>query len=366
MVNRDDEFSPNVKEKLAARVGYRCSFPGCEAITIGPSNEASDATSSIGMACHISAASSGKGARRYRPDMSAADRRSINNGIWMCYTHGKLIDTDENRFTISQLEKWREIAELRAQRAVDRTSPVMQPLFHLDLASGEFEVLKTPAENRIIGEALHDAGVGEIWGVDAMHAVRDCIIEIARNARAHGLAKTVTVSISGRCVSIEDDGADFDVWSLYQKEVETGGTLAISHLLDHYREQIVLSSYRADERNRVTISLVRSSEDVRKATPCHLEFTLNDLSEDASPHFIERGCHAIYIILPPFTSPSDAVVLSNQLHWLRLDGRPLIFIAENISKVVRDRMRRLFPGARVMLNGKNVYFEDSLWLDGPT
>ena len=201
-------------------------------------------------------------------------------------------------------------------------------------------------------------------GVDAMHAVRDCVIEIVRNARTHGLARTVTVSISGRCVSIVDDGAAFDVWSLCGTEAETGGTLAISHLLDYYREHIVLSSYRADESNHVTISLVRSSEDVRNATPCHLEFTLDDLREDASPHFIERGCHAIYIILPPYISPSDSSKLSTQLHWLRRDGRPLIFIAENISRVVRKRMLRLFPGARVMLADSAEWVEDPFMFDG--
>lgn len=87
-----DDFMPDTKEKLAARAGYRCSFPGCRVLTIGPSSEGPDATSSVGMACHISAASAGPGARRYRPDMSPEDRRSISNGIWMCYTHGKLID----------------------------------------------------------------------------------------------------------------------------------------------------------------------------------------------------------------------------------------------------------------------------------
>lgn len=70
------------------------------------------------MACHISAASSGSGARRYSSDDE--NRKSISNGIWMCYTHGKLIDNDENRFSISMLMDWKKIAEEVATIMVEK------------------------------------------------------------------------------------------------------------------------------------------------------------------------------------------------------------------------------------------------------
>lgn len=349
MTSHRDNFSLDTKASLAARAAYRCSFPGCRALTIGPSSEAADATSSVGMACHISAASAGPGARRYRPDMSSEDRRSIGNGIWMCYTHGKLIDTDETRFTTPQLEKWREIAELRARAQVERAARRRLLLFDLDLAPSDFHVRADGTENRIIGEALQDAGVGEIWGTEEMHAVRDCVVELVRNALTHGRATAVNVSIEGRRILITDDGARFDPWTLYSRGSEPGGVLAVKHLLDAYRDNMVLSSSRLGDRNQVIISLVRSAEDVRNATPCHLEFRWSDLTEDAPPMFIETGCHAIYVILPPYISPSDAISVSRRLHWLREDGHPVIFIAEHTSQVVRDRMERLFPGARVML-----------------
>lgn len=349
MARHRDDFTPDTKESLAARAGYRCSFPGCRALTIGPSSEAPDAMSSVGMACHISAASAGPGARRYHPDMSPEDRRSIGNGIWMCYTHGKLIDTDETRFTIPQLEKWREIAEVRARAQVERAASRRLLLFDLDLAPSDFHVRAGGTENRIIGEALQDAGVGEIWGREEMHVVRDCVVELVRNALTHGRATAVNVSIEGRCIRMTEDGDPFDPWTLYARGSESGGVLAVKHLLDAYRDNIVLSSSRLGDRNQVIISLARSAEDVRNATPCHLEFRWSDLTEDAPPMSIEKGCHAVYVILPPFISPSDAISVSRRLHWLREDGRPVIFIAEHTSKVVRDRMERLFPGARVML-----------------
>jgi hypothetical protein len=267
----------------------------------------------------------------------------------MCYTHGKLIDTDETRFTIPQLEKWREIAELRARVEVERVEGRARCLFDLDLASSDFCVRTRGTENRIIGEALQDAGVGEIWGVEEMHAVRDCVVEIVRNALTHGRATAVNVSIEGRRIRMTDDGSPFDPRTLYARGSESGGVLAVNHLLDTYRDNIVLSSAKLGNRNQVIISLARSAEDVRNATLCHLEFGWNDLTEDARPMFVESGCHVVYVILPPFISPSDAISVSRRLHWLREDGRPIIFIAENTSSVVRDRMERLFPGARVML-----------------
>ena len=60
--NNRDEFPLNVKKALADRAGNRCSFPGCGAPTMGPSDEAPNASSNVGMACHIVAAASGPGA----------------------------------------------------------------------------------------------------------------------------------------------------------------------------------------------------------------------------------------------------------------------------------------------------------------
>lgn len=56
--NRDD-FSNNTKSALAARANYRCSYPDCNNITCGPSNESSTAINSIGVAAHIYAAAPG-------------------------------------------------------------------------------------------------------------------------------------------------------------------------------------------------------------------------------------------------------------------------------------------------------------------
>lgn len=92
-----DDFSPKTKMKLAQRAGFECSFPGCNKRTIAPSQESNESTTNIGVAAHICAAA--PGGKRYVESQTPEERSSIDNGIWLCETHAKLIDTDEVRFS---------------------------------------------------------------------------------------------------------------------------------------------------------------------------------------------------------------------------------------------------------------------------
>lgn len=98
MANRDN-FAVNTKRKLAERAGFLCSY--CKCRTVGPSQEADDAVTNIGVAAHISAAA--KGGPRYNPDMTSSERSYITNGIWLCGSCATLIDRDEIRFTVESL-----------------------------------------------------------------------------------------------------------------------------------------------------------------------------------------------------------------------------------------------------------------------
>lgn len=113
------DFSEVVKRTVAARAGHRCSSPTCRAATSGPQLSVEKALN-VGVAAHIAAAS--PGGPRYDPGMSAADRCSTNNAIWLCQTCAKLVDNDENRFTVAGLIEWKRQSETEALAVVGKTS----------------------------------------------------------------------------------------------------------------------------------------------------------------------------------------------------------------------------------------------------
>lgn len=87
MTKRDDFLKP-VRELLARRVGYRCSNPNCRILTAGPGDK-KDGTVDVGVAAHITAAA--KGGKRFDSRLLQEERRSPDNGIWLCQIHWSLV-----------------------------------------------------------------------------------------------------------------------------------------------------------------------------------------------------------------------------------------------------------------------------------
>ncbi len=115
VVSMRDDFSQQVKETLAKRVGYKCSNPFCQRATIGP-NSVPNKSTTIGIACHICAAS--KGGPRYDSMMTSTERASIENGIWLCSCCSDLIDKDPNKYPVSLLHEWKDKAEISAEKEI--------------------------------------------------------------------------------------------------------------------------------------------------------------------------------------------------------------------------------------------------------
>lgn len=115
MTKRND-FNGPVRTALALRAGYRCAM--CDCATVGPSDEAPDASASVGVAAHICAAA--PGGRRYDPKMTPAERSDINNGIWLCATDATLIDRDEVTYTVEVLHKIKLGHEARRKAAIGK------------------------------------------------------------------------------------------------------------------------------------------------------------------------------------------------------------------------------------------------------
>lgn len=118
MLQRDD-FNEAVKRALAARVGDLCSNPDCRALTSGPHEDPAKAVN-LGVAAHLTAAA--PGGPRYDAALTPEQRASIENAIWLCQNHAKLIDSDPSRFTVALLREWKTRAEEEARSELGKAA----------------------------------------------------------------------------------------------------------------------------------------------------------------------------------------------------------------------------------------------------
>lgn len=121
MTNNRDDFPQKIKDLLGNRVGWRCSNPDCRKPTRGANDDPQEITN-IGVAAHICAAASG--GPRYDFQMSTEERKSAENGIWLCQSCSKLVDDDVVRYSVGLLRIWKENAERLAIAELQSSSPV--------------------------------------------------------------------------------------------------------------------------------------------------------------------------------------------------------------------------------------------------
>jgi hypothetical protein len=124
-----DDFTQQTIDVIAKRAGFLCSNPSCKSPTVGAA-PGHDKSVNIGVAAHITAAA--PGGPRYDPSLTREERRHQSNGIWLCQTHSKLVDSDSAHFTVEMLREWKKAAETQsfhvlvapnvARRSADRAS----------------------------------------------------------------------------------------------------------------------------------------------------------------------------------------------------------------------------------------------------
>ena len=108
MSSSRDDFPQRVIRILERRTGATCSNPDCGQPTSGPGTEP-DTVINIGVGAHITAAA--PEGPRYDKSLMVEQRRSIENGIWLCQTCSKLIDSDVPRYPSETLRQWKKRAE---------------------------------------------------------------------------------------------------------------------------------------------------------------------------------------------------------------------------------------------------------------
>jgi hypothetical protein len=119
-----DDFSKDVVDTLAKRVGGRCCNPGCRKLTVGPRSDPAKIVC-IGVAAHITAASAG--GPRFDASLTPEQRRQPDNGIWLCQNCAKLVDNDAAVFPVALLRTWKSKAEAEARAEVQGGAYVSPP-----------------------------------------------------------------------------------------------------------------------------------------------------------------------------------------------------------------------------------------------
>ena len=132
------EFSTKTKLVLAQRVGYRCSCPECNNITIGP-GDAPGSVVVLGEAAHIVGAVKSEDNLSPRADPTKTDEyiKNLDNGIWLCRHHHRLVDSKEKRYTVEELKKWKTQAEAKQEELMQQKEPIfvekyIYPKIHTD------------------------------------------------------------------------------------------------------------------------------------------------------------------------------------------------------------------------------------------
>lgn len=114
-MSNENKFSAAVKRTLSEQVAFQCSVPSCRVTTTGPGENHAQ-TAHTGMACHIY--SNAKSGPRGQGGLNSRELKSASNGIWCCYTHGKLIDTNAgDKYPAKMLEEWKLIHLARIEKS---------------------------------------------------------------------------------------------------------------------------------------------------------------------------------------------------------------------------------------------------------
>lgn len=342
-MTKRDEFLTATKEALAERSGFRCSYLGCSNATVGPSDESDTAVARTGVACHITAAS--PGGKRYDSNLTPQERRDISNGIWMCASHSIEIDRDEARYTVNVLKHWKQISETRADIAKNHGWDFFDKnnYFPVDtMADINLSLNNTTNSNDLIGHAISDSCLPYIWGKKESLIVRDLIIELYRNAFAHGKANKFDVDITPKTIQIEYDGERFNIFDLLTHSNADGGADTLKEIIKSHSNCFVIN-YSYDKNNQIVIHHVKDFDELSDTLPCIITIDEFDATNVASNIKVHEKCGALYIVLPMHFCRSDVRGLESSLSAIEPAGKPVFIVGSDVSENTKRAIVDRFP-----------------------
>lgn len=166
-----DDFPRRQIELLAQRVAYLCSAPDCKKVTVGP-GQTREERSVIGVAAHICAAS--PGGPRFDPGMTALERGSIKNAIWLCNNCSRKIDNDSGRYPVGLLLQWKQHSEAEALMRIGKRHP------NDDDARSQLRAMLHAQGSHFVPQAVvnvHRASEAELERLDPRFSARSTFID---------------------------------------------------------------------------------------------------------------------------------------------------------------------------------------------
>ena len=166
-----DNFPARVIDVLAKRAGVRCSL--CGQTTSGPAADP-DRAVNLGVAAHIKAASPKE--PRYDPEQTPAQRMDIQNGIWLCQNHAKLIDHDDRTYNVAVLIAMKMKAEEEAERRL-RGLKLLDIDDYLEKLRGVPFLSSTGRVTYTVAEVVRDSHVSVTGGKRKRPVTLSCVGE---------------------------------------------------------------------------------------------------------------------------------------------------------------------------------------------
>ena len=95
--------------------------------------------------CSSSYLCSSKNGPRYDETMSSEERKSSENGIWLCQSCAKMIDSDSVRYPKEVLQVWKQLAEQNAILEVEAVSPELSSNQDMEMIKFYVQCFDRPA-----------------------------------------------------------------------------------------------------------------------------------------------------------------------------------------------------------------------------
>lgn len=282
--------------------------------------------------------------------MTAAELSSIENGIWMCQTHGKMIDADEATYTPGVLVQWRKLAEFRAKirQQFGGDIDIVSYRGDMDLASFEENINLSDSLGERIREYMIRSCAIDVWGRDLHNALRELLFEVSQNAFKHGGAKEISMEVDYNKITISYDGTAFSLDDLANHSSDRGGASCIRSFRTRYAKKVVLSYFYKNDKNNISISFPAKKEDVAQATPCCVTFDVEDVDwvKEVSDFVLLSGsCETIYLV------PTSDFSFSH-LRFLPPSFRNFtsrkVLVTDSMSESLLEHVKERFPDIEVM------------------